>query len=893
MAQGPAEYVVRLGTSIDNNGLNQIINFFDTFRKSGLGIAAAVTGATTALYKFIESTTKQEFELRKLAKAQGKSVEEMTKQDAVLKAMGKSLDEVRKDDKLKKTYEEIMKFNKELELPSASGSLKKIEELRAGFWKLKSIVGIAVSSIGKQLLINLEEPIKRITGGMDKVSDWVRTQLNSISSKVSSVLTAFAKGIMGIGSVFSKIFSWIQSLPAGIKAIAVAIGALGLALSTGPIGQVLLAISAIGDLIHDYDNYKWNQQNAKDTKFWAADNEKGWTANKNEALKDANGNEIAYKVPLFLEPAWEGYEQDGIMGIGKALGKKITEGLGSIDAVGAGESLGDFIVNLLDQLTATVSGEGADTAVGSITTAAVTFGQKLLGFIGGLFSKIAPTGAEIGGFINGLFAGIGKFLSGGAGGAFTLPAEAFKAVSDVANGILDFIVGGLDALLEEDPETHMTGAETFISGIFDFIKKAIEDFATKMDKNEIDVSGTISGIGEKIGSIIGSAIKFSSDILRTLIGNLMEWVSDPNFVGDLAKIGKAILDGIISGMGNIFDAIMSALFPKGWNDVKEKSALSQYVESTADENEQVTWADGSKHSVAETHQLISEAKDAHTAAKVIGQEQYSAFDVYRRSLFESLGFGGLTLRGDFTTVESGGTQNYMDAIARRYGMKYMDGRLMGGESWKLEGEDGDFSRIAQKMVTATDESSLLAAVEEMNSFMQEHELAAPVEISGAKEAAEKAKKEIKEVFSDPVDVKLSLTGGNSGNGPTEQLQALGGRFGKRTNVTLGEDGTEYIIPITKPARAAALLKQMFGEMGGAAVGRITKDLGLGIPGTNGAGGGSMSSALSGMQMANTYTINAPVTINVQSSGADAREIGARVYDLAERNLIKNLVGVNG
>ncbi|MBP5571065.1 MAG: hypothetical protein J6X39_00105, partial [Bacteroidales bacterium] len=124
------EYIIKLGTQMDNNGLNQIMDFLNTFRKSTLGVTAAIGAATTALYKFIESTTKQEMEIKKLAKAQGVSIEQMTKQKSVLDAMGKSLQEVRKDDKLKKTYEEIMKFNKELELPSASGSIKRIEELR-------------------------------------------------------------------------------------------------------------------------------------------------------------------------------------------------------------------------------------------------------------------------------------------------------------------------------------------------------------------------------------------------------------------------------------------------------------------------------------------------------------------------------------------------------------------------------------------------------------------------------------------------------------------------------------------------------------------------------------------------------------------------------------------
>lgn len=918
MAQGPAEYVVRLGTSIDNNGLDQIINFFDTFRKSGLGIAAAVTGATTALYKFIESTTKQEFELRKLAKAQGKSVEEMTKQDAVLKAMGKSLEEVRKDDKLKKTYEEIMKFNKELELPSASGSLKKIEELRAGFWKLKSIVGIAVSSIGKQLLINLEEPIKRITGGMDKVSDWVRTQLNSISSKVSSVLTAFAKGIMGIGSVFSRIFSWIQSLPAGIKAIAVAIGALGLALSTGPIGQILLAISAIGDLIHDYDNYKWNQQNAKDTKFWAADNEKGWTANKNEALKDANGNAIAYKVPLFLEPAWEGYEQEGVGGVVKALAKKITEGLGDIDAESLGDGLGDFITGIFTQLSGALDGSESGGVFGAIGDAAKTFGIKLFEFISHTLEKIdiAQIGSSLASIAKSLFGVLSNILTSAFG----------IASAEENNGELGTAIGNVVTQL--------------LSGIFNFVT----DFSS---------SPEVLGFVENLFNGISDAVSSLGQMLGQVVGNILGWIFSADGAQAIFDAGESFINLLIKGMqygvstavnllGSIIDGILIGL---GVIDPNEKNSYTNQVKKVSGEKNAL-------RSVLETADLSDATEYENAALAAIFGSEYAGnisendknyFGDYLRQKAMSSGavatdlpFGQGT---NFATIMNGASSNtqvydafvdmtrgVMTMVEEERSKALGEGKEFTGENvkallgglFKVAGVNpdalsGDFyDQFANWQVNGgiENESAVLTSLiskiygkeygKETDEKAKKDQYKKAYEESGLGSSSKQAASDMKTagegasaLASATESAAARINSVNIGGESEGGGMALGGRFGKRTNVTLGEDGTEYIIPITKPARAAALLKQMFGEMGGAAVSRITKDLGLGIPGTNGAGGGSMSSALSGMQMANTYTINAPVTINVQSSGADAREIGARVYDLAERNLIKNLVGVNG
>ena len=111
------------------------------------------------------------------------------------------------------------------------------------------------------------------------------------------------------------------------------------------------------------------------------------------------------------------------------------------------------------------------------------------------------------------------------------------------------------------------------------------------------------------------------------------------------------------------------------------------------------------------------------------------------------------------------------------------------------------------------------------------------------------------------------------------------------NVTVGEDGTEYIIPISKPERAFSLINQMLSEMGSSAIKRVMEGFGIGGSGTIGGSTASMETALQGMTMANTYNISAPVNINVNSSGVDAKDIGTSIYDSAERHLIKTLRGV--
>jgi len=912
--KGPAEYIIKLGTDIDNRGLNQIMDFFNTFRKSSLGATAAIVGATTALYKFIETTTKQEFELKKLAKTQGISIEQATKQKAVLDAMGKTLEEVRKDDKLNKTYQELTKINKELELPSASGTIKKIEDLRQSFWQFKSAVGLTVTAIGRQLLINLEAPIRRITGGMNKISEWVRTNLNNISVRVTSVLTAFAKGIVGIAETFGKIFKWINQLPSGIKAIAGAIGVVALALTAGPIGKILTAITAIGTLIHDYENYQWNKQNEKETKFWAADNEKGWTKDKSKAITDASGNPIAYKVPLFLEPAWEGYEENGILGVADALGNKLMEGIGNFDAKDAGENFGKFIVEIFDKITATVQDAASGKSVGGILGAGIKLGEKIFEFLGTAIKTIAPTGAEIGAFVNSIFTQVGLFLSSGAGGMGTIPGTLLEGALTVASGILDFIIAGLNELTKVDDKTKKTGIETFVVGLFDFLKTAISELGTKITGGEdgFDLETTLSGIGERIGDIIGSLIVISTDFLGTFVNEALKWLSDGENLKKLTDIGTKILSAILKGLTNIWDAIMRKLFGDRWVGAGERrETVSDVADKFVDPEtgEVLTTVEGESGQEYTLQGAMDYASENTRAAEVeFGIRNATDIEAYRKGFYKSIGADELS-RG------LGSSKDFVGDIARLFGMKYDPSTLSfygGKDGNQYIGDENSFALFNEisNLNFAEDIDSFNKAFAQVNELMKELGMSGFDTESAEKEgylSAQKAAEKLAQSEAEAANQASSLSSdlkalaGAASSAKTallslsfssegETTQALGGRFDKRQGVTVGEDGTEYIIPITKPARAASLMKQMFSEMGGAAASKIFSDLGLG---SGGSSVSSVASAMSGMTMANTYNISAPVTINVNSSGADAKEIGSNVYSIAERRLIANLTGVCG
>ena len=125
----------------------------------------------------------------------------------------------------------------------------------------------------------------------------------------------------------------------------------------------------------------------------------------------------------------------------------------------------------------------------------------------------------------------------------------------------------------------------------------------------------------------------------------------------------------------------------------------------------------------------------------------------------------------------------------------------------------------------------------------------------------------------------------------------GGRFSRPTSVQVAEDGdAEYIIPVKKENRALPLLRQLLGELSPSARASLGN-----------VGDGSVvpaehvtsrtvplfpsASQVSGSSVTqNNQNVSAPVTINVNASGADANRIGQSIYDTAERYLLRALRG---
>ena len=184
---------------------------------------------------------------------------------------------------------------------------------------------------------------------------------------------------------------------------------------------------------------------------------------------------------------------------------------------------------------------------------------------------------------------------------------------------------------------------------------------------------------------------------------------------------------------------------------------------------------------------------------------------------------------------------------------------------------------------------------ELEAFRKD--AAQPVALSGNAagivSAAKSALASVKSMFSTPVTIKAKVEteGGDEGGdtgGSTLKMSA-GGRFSKPTDVQVAEDGdAEYIIPVKKENRAVPLVKQLLSELSPSA----RASLSLGDGASSLISGDLAAGQPAGAQITqNNSNVSAPVTIQVRSTGANAEQIGQKLYDTTERYLLRTLKGV--
>ncbi len=189
---------------------------------------------------------------------------------------------------------------------------------------------------------------------------------------------------------------------------------------------------------------------------------------------------------------------------------------------------------------------------------------------------------------------------------------------------------------------------------------------------------------------------------------------------------------------------------------------------------------------------------------------------------------------------------------------------------------------------------LTPAQKDLNAFIAQAKKPIPLSAngSGIVSAGQSAYNSVKSIFSTPITIRANVTktiSGGAGDGSDAPvMMSSGGRFTKPTDVQVAEDGdAEYIIPVKKEDRAVPLLRQLLGELSPTA----RESLAGGSGDLSAGDGMTAGTAAIGSVTQNNQNVSAPVSIQVTSSGANAEEVGQKLYDMTERYLVRTLQGV--
>lgn len=736
------EYLISLGVQMDTGSMTKLMGFLSSGKLKAAAMGAAFTAAGKAIYGFLKSSYAAEQEMQKLARTQHKSIETIRAQQNALKAMGKTMQEVSKDPALKAMYNDLVKANKAMALPDMRGGISLLRQLQSSFYELRAAVRYSMQWINYHMLTNLKEPIQRITAFFKQVAEFIRKDINGLTAKLAAYLTAFTKGLLGIVEMSVKIADWVHKLPAGIKSAGLAISAVFALLKSGPMGQIMAVITAVGGLIDDYENWQWNKANPD-----------------------------AEQVAVAFPSIWELLDSD-----------ELTNS----------EKINEITQIFVDKMT---------EAFGSASF-------NLQSWVDRHEEEIKAVGASI-----------ADIVASGIGGAFNLSGTI----------IVELIK------LVFDPK-FLSACDDVGAALADAVKQAF------------------SGLGE---SLFAPIQKWWSDWLLSW----PEWLKD--FLGFGTDDMRDFVNKDMQENGYLYDS-------ETGKRLSVDEALQLYM---SDSNKYESLRDTERTKVDQRREaLMSDASSGYFEFGTGMSPNAESTKLYQQLMQNA---------NAATTMES---FDYWWGAAQSAKETWNSGRKRGLLANMFQyGSDTESETIAQMQNAINNAPSVLVTAQPTSDAGKDlvNDLQAQVNNAGT------------------VNVGVEFTtrsGGGVGAGKSAmsllQKNAWGGRYDRPITTEVAEDGgTEYIIPLSKPARAFALIKQMLGEMGSAATQRLMTDMGLGMAGTNGANAATISSAASGATINNNYNISAPVTIQVTASGADAKEIGTTAYNAAERQLIRSLKGV--
>lgn len=233
--------------------------FAKRFVLAGVAVTTFVATASVGLAKFAMQLDQSDRELETFAKKIRQPKEEAYKTKTALDVMGKSMEEVKLDPKLLEQFKELKTNAASLEMPDLSEGLKPVREFHTSILALKQTAANALQWVGFHFLKYVARPLEDIQKRLKGLNETIQKNIPTWSEKVGKALSwivQLAGTIIRAGAqMFSVIKKVFDAIPDGVKVAMVALGLLGVFIKSGPIGKLIMIISAVLLLLDDFYTY--------------------------------------------------------------------------------------------------------------------------------------------------------------------------------------------------------------------------------------------------------------------------------------------------------------------------------------------------------------------------------------------------------------------------------------------------------------------------------------------------------------------------------------------------------------------------------------------------------------------------------------------------------------
>lgn len=678
-------------------------------------------------------------------------------------------------------------------LESASG-----QKALAGFFDTIAVAAQGlrdIMSVLRPVLSGIGDVFDQLSPALDKVRVALLPILQVVGEQLGSALSFIAPAIGAVVEGLAIFIDVLGPLAPVIGAVALAFGALQLALALGPIG---LAVIAIGGLA-----FAMKQ---------AYDNSASF-----RAIVDG----VVEAVSTTLTPAIDFLKTsfDSLIGALPAVGDAIADALGGASDAVAGMDFSGIATALsgaFDQIVPALKQVGDGFAV--LADAALPVLQTVADFVTG---TLLPTLTDLGEIVA---SNIGPFFQNLANIFTTGVVPALKQVFEFGN----FLLKTLSKVADTVAANLVPIIDQLITQFNDNLLPALTVVAQIFAEKVLPV---IIQVAKPIISLVSAIVRFAAAVLGTLIPPLLQFIGPvlgglivilANVIGYFFDFIGAILS-IPSVLGSLISAIASFV-------ETATVAIANFVLSAIDYFKTLPEkiANGMATLGVKISGAFTEAFDATRAAVTTG---ISAIENFFRDLPEKIVNALSTLRTAISTAFTTAFTFVREKITAFVSSVVTFFQNLPGKA--ASALSSLSSKIGSLFTTAMDNAKekVRNGIEGIMDFFRDlpgkiSGLASKVYTSaktfggrildGIVDALKSAggavgdivdalKSALNQAIPDRIGVTLpKILGGGSVGIDIPQF-AKGGIFDRPTLGIFGEAGREAILPVTKPARAAALL----------------------------------------------------------------------------------------